>query len=178
MFIAQGHDRGKEGWNTITTEQDTQVWNVKIGQRNIWRHIFQRFYGQMKWEWLLMDQIDGIITWSWMVKGYYLESKWLRCTGLGCYYQGWASCTIEDGLKINSQTYCQVLEDTFFKQWYRKKSAASNKTIVFMQFNALSYVLQYSSAWLPSKGLKDDNNDTALFLWSLRFTNREDSIPL
>lgn len=35
-----------------------------------------------------------------------------------------------------------------------------------MQFNAPSYVLKYSSAWLPSKGLKDDNNDTALFLVS------------
>ncbi|CAJ0918717.1 unnamed protein product [Ranitomeya imitator] len=30
----------------------------------------------------------------------------------------------EDGVKLNSQTYCQFLEDNFFKQWYRKKSAA------------------------------------------------------
>ncbi|CAJ0944200.1 unnamed protein product [Ranitomeya imitator] len=29
---------------------------------------------------------------------------------------------VEDGVKMNSQTYCQFLEDNFFKQWYRKKS--------------------------------------------------------
>ncbi|CAJ0968398.1 unnamed protein product [Ranitomeya imitator] len=29
---------------------------------------------------------------------------------------------VEDGVKLNSQTYCQFLEDNFFKQWYRKKS--------------------------------------------------------
>ncbi len=30
--------------------------------------------------------------------------------------------------KINSQTSLQYLEDTFFKQWYRKKSASIKKT--------------------------------------------------
>lgn len=34
----------------------------------------------------------------------------------------------ENGLKINSQTYCQFLEDTFFKQWNRKRSASLKKT--------------------------------------------------
>ncbi|CAJ0939203.1 unnamed protein product [Ranitomeya imitator] len=29
---------------------------------------------------------------------------------------------VEDGVNLNSQTYCQFLEDNFFKQWYRKKS--------------------------------------------------------
>ncbi|CAJ0958009.1 unnamed protein product [Ranitomeya imitator] len=28
---------------------------------------------------------------------------------------------VDDGVKLNSQTYCQLLEDNFFKQWYRKK---------------------------------------------------------
>ena len=40
-------------------------------------------------------------------------------------------------LKINSQTYCQFLEDTFSKQWYRKKSAFLKKTM--MQDNAPSH---------------------------------------
>ncbi|KAJ8374998.1 hypothetical protein SKAU_G00055780 [Synaphobranchus kaupii] len=63
---------------------------------------------------------------------------------------------VEDGLKINSQTYCQFLEDTFFKQWYRKKSAAFEKAMIFMQDNAPSHPSKFSTAWLASKGLKDD----------------------
>ncbi|MCI4386771.1 hypothetical protein PGIGA_G00066450 [Pangasianodon gigas] len=36
---------------------------------------------------------------------------------------------VEDGLKINSKTYCQFLEDTFFKQWYRKRNIVTMPTI-------------------------------------------------
>ncbi|KAF3705166.1 hypothetical protein EXN66_Car020857 [Channa argus] len=45
------------------------------------------------------------------------------------------------GLKMdsNSQTYCQFLEDPFFKQWYRKKSASFKKTYIFIQDNAPSH---------------------------------------
>ncbi|KAA8584625.1 hypothetical protein FQN60_008410, partial [Etheostoma spectabile] len=37
---------------------------------------------------------------------------------------------VEDGLKINFQNYCQVLKDTFFKQWYRKKSLSFKKAMI------------------------------------------------
>ncbi|KAJ8369355.1 hypothetical protein SKAU_G00093830 [Synaphobranchus kaupii] len=50
----------------------------------------------------------------------------------------------------------KFLEDTFFKQWYRKKSAAFKKAMIFMQDNAPSHASKYSTAWLASKGLKDD----------------------
>ena len=63
---------------------------------------------------------------------------------------------VENGVKMNSQTYCQFLEGTFFKQWYRKKSASFKKTMIFMQDNAPSHASKYSTAWLASKGLKDD----------------------
>ena len=63
---------------------------------------------------------------------------------------------VEDGLKINSQTYCQFLEDTFFKQWSRQKSASFKKTMIFMQDNAPSHASKYSTAWLACKGLKDE----------------------
>lgn len=63
---------------------------------------------------------------------------------------------VEDGLKLNSQTYGQFLEDTFFKQWYRKKSASFKKTMIFMQDNTPSHASKYSTAWLASKGLKDE----------------------
>ena len=38
---------------------------------------------------------------------------------------------VEDVLKSNFQTYCQFLEDTFFKKWFRKRSASFKKTIIF-----------------------------------------------
>uniref|UniRef100_A0A3Q3LHN4 Tc1-like transposase DDE domain-containing protein n=1 Tax=Mastacembelus armatus TaxID=205130 RepID=A0A3Q3LHN4_9TELE len=63
---------------------------------------------------------------------------------------------VEDGLKLSSQTYCQFLEETLFKQWYRKKSASFKKTMIFMQDNAPSHASKYSTAWLASKGLKDE----------------------
>lgn len=46
---------------------------------------------------------------------------------------------VADRLKMNSQNYCQFLEDTFFKQWYNKNSAEFKKTIIFMQNNAPSH---------------------------------------
>lgn len=59
-------------------------------------------------------------------------------------------------MKLNSQTYCQFLEETFFKQWYRKKSVSFKKNMIFMHDNAPSHASKYSTAWLASKGLKED----------------------
>ncbi|KAL2093239.1 hypothetical protein ACEWY4_010551 [Coilia grayii] len=61
---------------------------------------------------------------------------------------------VEDGL--NSQTYCQFLEETFFKQWYRKKSASFKKNMIYKQDNAPSHASKYLTVWLTSKGLKDE----------------------
>ena len=61
---------------------------------------------------------------------------------------------IEDGVKLNSQSYCQIMEETFFKQWYRKKSPSFKKNMIFMQDNAPSHVSKYSTAWLARKGIK------------------------
>ena len=38
----------------------------------------------------------------------------------------------------------------------RKKSASFKKTMMFMQDNAPSHALKYSTVWLASKGLKDE----------------------
>ncbi|KAJ1157544.1 hypothetical protein NDU88_010251 [Pleurodeles waltl] len=64
---------------------------------------------------------------------------------------------VEVGVKLNSQSYCQFLEDTFFKQWYRKKSASFKKNMIFMQDNAPSHASKYSTAWLARKGIKEGN---------------------
>ncbi|CAJ0951401.1 unnamed protein product [Ranitomeya imitator] len=63
---------------------------------------------------------------------------------------------VEDGVKLNSQTYCQFLEDNFFKQWYRKTSVSFKKNMIFMQDNTPSHASNYSTAWLASKGLKEE----------------------
>lgn len=63
---------------------------------------------------------------------------------------------VEDRLKVNSQTHCQFLEDTFFKQWYRKKSATFKKAMIFMQDYAPLHTSSYTTAWLARKGIKDD----------------------
>ncbi|KAI3358234.1 hypothetical protein L3Q82_003229 [Scortum barcoo] len=62
---------------------------------------------------------------------------------------------VEDGLRLNSQTYCQFLEDTF-SQSYKEKSASFKKTMIFMQDKAPSQASKYSTVFLASKGLKDE----------------------
>ena len=62
---------------------------------------------------------------------------------------------VEYGLKLNSQTNCQFLKDPFSKHRYGKKSASFKKTMIFMQDNAPSHASKYSTAWLTTKGLKD-----------------------
>ncbi|KAK1795750.1 hypothetical protein P4O66_001229 [Electrophorus voltai] len=64
--------------------------------------------------------------------------------------------------KINSQTYCQFLKDTFFKQFYKQMSESFKKTMIFMQDNAPLHVSKYSTVWLASKGLKDERIRTWL----------------
>lgn len=71
----------------------------------------------------------GVLVWAGIIKGELVGPFW-----------------VEDGLKINSQTYCQFLEDTFFKQCYRKKSASFKKTMMFIQDNAPSHASKYSTA--------------------------------
>lgn len=65
-------------------------------------------------------------------------------------------CGLTTALKSTPANYCQFLEDTFFKQWYRKSSASFKKTMIFMQDYAPSHASKYSTAWLDSKGLVDE----------------------
>ncbi|KAK7130479.1 hypothetical protein R3I93_019969 [Phoxinus phoxinus] len=102
--------------------------------------------------------LDGLDGWArgWISNGHRAPLRLRRQQG-GGGVMVWAGIIkdelvgpfrVQDGLKMNSQTYCQFLEDTFFKQWYRKKSASFKKTMIFMQDNAPSHASKYSSAWL------------------------------
>jgi len=58
---------------------------------------------------------------------------------------------IEDGVKMNSETYCAFLERSFLP-WLKKKRLALRKQIILMQDNAPSHASKFSRGWLESKG--------------------------
>ncbi|KAF7643280.1 hypothetical protein LDENG_00242360 [Lucifuga dentata] len=69
------------------------------------------------------------------------------------------SFQVADGLKINSQTHCHFLEDTFFKEEdFLQEEVRSIQE--GHDLDAPSHASKYSTAWLASKGLKDDGKMT------------------
>ena len=58
---------------------------------------------------------------------------------------------IEDGVKMNSETYCAFLERSFLP-WLKKKRLALREQIILMQDNAPSHASKFSRGWLESKG--------------------------
>ncbi|KAI5618286.1 complement C4-B, partial [Silurus asotus] len=71
------------------------------------------------------------------------------------YYYNTNGEIIADSIWVDVKDMCEgkFLEDTFFKQWYRKKSASFKKNMIFMQDNAPSHTSKYSTAWLARKVL-------------------------
>lgn len=123
-------------------------------------------FSRVLWTDEMRVTLDGPDGWArgWITKGRSAPLRFRRQQG-GGGVMVWAGIIndelvgpfrVEDGLKINSNTYCQFLEATLFQQWYRKKSAAFKKTMIFMQDNAPSHASKYSTAWLASKGLRDE----------------------
>lgn len=62
---------------------------------------------------------------------------------------------VPEGVKINSATYCDLLNSTMFKQWFNKKSAAFKRSTILMQDNAPSHASKFTTSWLADKGFKD-----------------------
>ena len=62
---------------------------------------------------------------------------------------------VPDGVKMNSETYCQFL-DQHLMPWLQKKRAPVKKGIILMQDNAPSHASKYSREWLGSKGFRFD----------------------
>ena len=62
---------------------------------------------------------------------------------------------VPDGVKMNSEAYCQFLNQHLMP-WLRKKRAPFRKSIILMLDNAPSHASQYSREWLASKGFSND----------------------
>ncbi len=140
--------------------------NHKLKRQDWAKKYLKTDFSKVLWTDEVRVTLDGPDGWArgWITNGHRAPLRVRRQQG-GGEVLVWAAIIkdklvgpfrVEDGLKLNSQTYCQFLEDTFFKQWYRKKSAAFKKTMIFMQDNAPSHASKDSTAWLASKSLKDD----------------------
>ena len=60
---------------------------------------------------------------------------------------------VEDGVKINSESYCAFL-NKHFRPWWKKRPLKLRKALIYMQDNAApSHAWRYTTAWLM--GIKD-----------------------
>ena len=123
-------------------------------------------FSKVFWSDEMRVSLDGPDGWArgWITKGQQVPYRLRRQQGGGGILV-WAGIIkdqlvgpfrVDDGVKINSQTYCQFLEDTFFKKWYKKKSPSFKKNMIFMQDNAPSHASKYTTAWLARKGIKGE----------------------
>ena len=111
----------------------------------------------MDWwdEWLLTDQMDEPVAGSVTGPELHFDSRWQQGGGGVLVWAGIIKDElvepfhVKDGHKINSRTYFQFLEDTFFKQWYRKKSASFKKTMIVQRDNAPPQASKYCTARPP-----------------------------
>lgn len=58
---------------------------------------------------------------------------------------------VDDGVKLNSASYCQLLDETFFT-WYKSQNRIFKRNSIFMQDNAPSHASKYTTKFLAKKG--------------------------
>ena len=59
---------------------------------------------------------------------------------------------VDSSVKMNSETYSQFLNDSFFK-WYKRQSRQFKLTCTFMHDNAPAHASKYTRAYLEGKGI-------------------------
>ena len=105
--------------------------------------------------------LDGPDCWSrgWLRKGQDEHVRLRRQQG-GGGVMFWAGIVndeligpfrVEDGVKINSENYCEFLNDHFLP-WFKKQPKKKKQSLIFMQDNAPSHVSKTSRNWLEAKG--------------------------
>lgn len=137
-----------------------------------WARTYQKSdFSKVVWSDEMRVTLDGPDGWArgWIINGHEPPVRLRRQQG-GGGLMVWAAIfkdqligpfKIPDGVKINSENYCQFLNDNFLKKWYNKKSTSMKKTIIFMHDNAPSHASKYTTSWLASKGFKGDR----LMVW-------------
>lgn len=63
---------------------------------------------------------------------------------------------LKDGVKMNSKSYCDFLEQYFF-EWLDNQSLAKRRSMIFMQDNAPSHASKFTKSWLKEKGFVEDS---------------------
>lgn len=122
-------------------------------------------FGTVIWTDEMRATLDGPDGWArgWIAEGFDVPSRFRRQQG-GGGVMIWAGIIkneligpfrVAEGVKMNSVNYCQFLEEHLLK-WLKKKTAAQRKKMMFMHDNAPSHASKFTSAWLASKGFKED----------------------
>ena len=62
---------------------------------------------------------------------------------------------VEDGVKLNSEGYCDLLNANFVP-WWKKHPARQRKLLIFMHDNAPSHASHYTKVWMERNGFKQE----------------------
>ena len=122
-------------------------------------------FNKVIWSDEMRATLDGPDGWArgWLMEGGTVPVRLKRQQG-GGGIMIWAAiqkdCLIgpfrvDDGVKMNSQNYCEFLSKNFLP-WIKRQPAATRKKLMFMQDNAPSHASKFSVAWLAAQGFKDD----------------------
>ena len=109
-----------------------------------------------------LDDPDG---WSkgWIVKGQGIPFRLRRQQG-GWGMMFWAVIVgkslvgpfrVQDGLKMNSQSYTEFLDANFFP-WYDSQTLDFQESCIFMQENAPSHASRFTKAYLAGKNISGE----------------------
>ena len=110
--------------------------------------------------------LDGPDAWrrGWLLKGHKPRVQVKRQAGGGGVMFWSAICgdkligpvRVPEGVKLNSVSYCELLNDNFLP-WLDQQSGEVKSKLVFMQDNAPSHASRFTKHWLHEKGLSGDN---------------------
>ena len=64
---------------------------------------------------------------------------------------------MDSSVKLNSETYSQFLNDTFFK-WYKRQSRQFKLTCTFMHDSVPAHVSKFTRSYLEGKGFSGNKN--------------------
>ena len=110
-----------------------------------------------------LDGPDGWAT-GWVKSGEPTKTRFKRQQG-GGGVMFWAGIIedqmvgpvrVPEGVKVDSEAYCNLLEEAFFP-WFEKLSPAKQRSLIFQQDNAPSHNSKFTTTYLRNRGLREAN---------------------